>query len=252
MKFENKAKLYEFLNKLQITFLGSGSQGQCFLDKKTKMVYKIFHDFFDEEYDCGHSKENVLRFSKILNKTYIWPSDTILVGNQIVGYITFYKKGMNLCGIDPLKINLFQLVEDLEIAYKDSEIISKNDVVTYDVMYNILYGKDGISIVDTDDYNFNVFGKSHDEILKINNRNINFAFKVFIIDNYFNEFINQFCELREMYEDLDLDSRIFIMAFQKKISELLDFELKLLKDATNFKNKRRIKEKDLKMIRLLY
>lgn len=252
MNFSNKIQFYKFLKKPQIKFLDYGSQGQCFYDRSNNKVYKIFNDFFDEEVNFDYQEEDILKFSGILNTTYMWPSDVITVDNKVIGYIIPYKRGTDLCKINPLSVNLSQLVVHLESVYEDNIIISQSGVVAYDVMYNILYGKDGVNIIDTDDYNFNYFGKSYEEILKINNRNINFAFKVFIVDNYFNEFVNQFSELREMYEDLDLESRIFIINLQKKLSEFLDFELNYLKDASNFKNKKRIKEKDLKMVRLLY
>ena len=251
MNFVSEVKLYEFLRKPQIKFLNFGSQGQCYLDRSNKKVYKIFNSFFYEGFENDYQEEDILKFSGILNNTYIWPSEVITVDNKIIGYIIPFIKGTELCQINPLSVNLSQLVNHLGAVYEDNIIISQNGIVAYDVMYNILYGNNGVNIIDTDDYNFNYFGKSYEEILKINNRNINFAFKVFIIDNYFNEFVNQFSELREMYEDLDLESRIFIISLQKKLSELLDLELNYLKDALTFKNKKRIKEKDLKMIRLL-
>ena len=240
MNFSNKIQFYKFLKEPQIKFLDSGSQGQCFYDRSNNKIYKIFNDFFDEEVNFDYQEEDILKFSGILNTTYMWPSDVITVDNKVIGYIIPYKRGIDLCKINPLSVNLSQLVVHLESVYEDNIIISQSGVVAYDVMYNILYGKDGVNIIDTE------------EILKINNRNINFAFKVFIVDNYFNEFVNQFSELREMYEDLDLESRIFIINLQKKLSEFLDFELNYLKDASNFKNKKRIKENDLKMVRLLY
>ena len=146
---------------------------------------------------------------------------------------------------------MVKLIHNLENVYKDNITISQNGIVAYDVMYNILYWKKGINIIDTDDYNFNYFGRSYEEILKINNRNINYAFKVFLVDNYFDEFINQFNELREMYNDLDLKSTIFILELHRKLSEYLGLEIVCLKDALQFKNKKKIREKDLKIRRLL-
>lgn len=250
MNFTNKIQLYDFLRKPQIKLFDSGGQGQCFHDRSNNKVYKIFNDFFYEEEDFNYEEEDILKFSNIINGTYIWPIDIITVDNKVVGYVTPYIKGISLDKINPLKINLSSLIYDLKTVYEDNIIISQNGIVAYDVMYNILYGKNGINIIDTDEYNLNYFGRSYEEILKINNRNINFAFKVFIVDNYFNEFVTQFSELREMYEDLDLESRIFIINLQKKLSEFLGFELNYLKDALNFKNKKKIKEKDLKIKRL--
>ena len=85
----------------------------------------------------------------------------------------------------------------------------------------------------------------------MNNRNINYAFKVFLVNNYFDDFVKQFSELREMYEDLDVESTIFILNLQKKLSEFLSFEVNFLNDALKLKNKKRIKEKNIKFKRLL-
>ena len=222
MNFVSDNQLYQFLKEPQIKLLDSGSQGQCYHDRSNNRVYKIFNGFFDVEDKIDYNSEDILKFSKVLNSTYIWASDVITVNNEVVGYVTPYIRGVNLCRINPLNIDMVKLIYDLENVYKDNVTISKNGIVAYDVMYNILYGKKGINIIDTDDYNFNYFGRSYEEILKINNRNINYAFKVFLVDNYFDEFVNRFYELREMYNDLDLESTIFILELQRKLSEYLE------------------------------
>lgn len=250
MNFVSEVKLYEFLRKPQIKFLNFGSQGQCYLDRSNKKVYKIFNSFFYEGFENEYQEEEILKFSGILNNTYIWPSEVITVDNKIIGYIIPFIKGTELCQINPLAVNLSQLVNHLGSVYDDNIIISQNGIVAYDVMYNILYGKNGINIIDTDEYNFNCFGRSYEEILKINNRNINYAFKIFLVDNYFDEFINRFKELREMYNDLDLESTIFILKLQGKLSECLGSEIVCLRDALQFRNKKKIREKDLKIRRL--
>lgn len=250
MNFVSDNQLYQFLKEPQIKLLDSGSQGQCYHDRSNNRVYKIFNGFFDVEDKIDYNSEDILKFSKVLNSTYIWASDVITVNNEVVGYVTPYIRGVNLCRINPLNIDMVKLIYDLENVYKDNVTISQNGIVAYDVMYNILYGKKGINIIDTDDYNFNYFGRSYEEILKINNRNINYAFKVFLVDNYFDEFINQFNELREMYNDLDLKSTIFILELHRKLSEYLGLEIVGLKDALQFRNKKKIREKDLKIQRL--
>lgn len=250
MNFVSDNQLYQFLKEPQIKLLDSGSQGQCYHDRSNNRVYKIFNVFFDVEDEIDYNSEDILKFSKVLNSTYIWASDVITVNNEVVGYVTPYIKGVNLCRINPLNIDMVKLIRNLENVYKDNITISQNGIVAYDVMYNILYGKKGINIIDTDDYNFNYFGRSYEEILKINNRNINYAFKVFLVDNYFDEFINQFNELREMYNDLDLKSTIFILELHRKLSEYLGLEIVGLKDALQFRNKKKIREKDLKIQRL--
>ena len=252
MNFNDKIELSEFLKRPQIKFLDSGSCGQCFYDIISKKVYKIFNDFFDEEYFSNYTSKNILRFSNIINNTYIWPIEVMTVDSKVFGYTIPYIKGIDLYKVNPLNVNLFKLVNDLDRVYQDNVIISKHGIITYDVMYNILYGKNGINVIDTDEYNFNYFNRSYDAILKNNNRNINYAFKVFLIENFFDEFINEFSELREMYEDLDVKSTIFILNFQKKLSEYINSEVIFLIDALKLKNKKKIKERKMNFQRLLY
>ena len=251
MNFNSKIEASRFLNKPHIKFLDSGSCGQCFYDMVSKKVYKIFNDFFDDEYYSDYNAENILKFSNVTNSTYIWPNEVITVGDRVIGYILPYIKGVDLCKVNPLSVNLSKLVDDLDKVYKDNIIISQNGIITYDVMYNILYGRNGINIIDSDEYNFNCFARSYEEILKNNNRNINYAFKVLLVNNYFDDFVKQFSELKEMYEDLDVESTIFILNLQKKLSEFLSFEVNFLNDALKLKNKKRIKEKNIKFKRLL-
>ena len=49
MEVSNKKHFMKYLNSLK--YLGCGSQGVCYLDIKSNKVIKIFHGYFDEEYD---------------------------------------------------------------------------------------------------------------------------------------------------------------------------------------------------------
>ena len=55
VSFNNKNNFDLYLKRL--FFLGMGSQGICYLDKKNKIVYKIFHGYFDDE-DEGYTVIN--------------------------------------------------------------------------------------------------------------------------------------------------------------------------------------------------
>lgn len=252
MKFDSKLRFYEFLNSPHIIYLDQGSQGQCYLDVSNNKVYKIFYSFLDDEEYIEYNEEEVMKFKNVKNDTYIFPEDILIVEEKIIGYISPYIRAKNLYKINPLLINLDELICNLDKIYRDSKIISEKGIVTYDVMYNILYGQNGISVIDTDDYNYDLFDRDFDEILKINNRNLNFAIKLFLIESYFDEFVLQSRELKEMYEDLDIDVRIFVLKFQKIFSEFFEFKLIYLKQAEIFFNKRKIKEDNIKFKRLIY
>ena len=47
MNFIHREHFDMFLKNLKL--LGVGSHGVCYLDEKHKVVYKVFHTYFDEE-----------------------------------------------------------------------------------------------------------------------------------------------------------------------------------------------------------
>lgn len=101
MKFINREHFNMFLKNLK--FLGVGSQGVCYLDEKHKVVYKVFHTYFDDE-KSDYRVEEILRFSDIVNDTFIWPSDVISVRGEIVGYTMPYVRAKSLYENDPLLV----------------------------------------------------------------------------------------------------------------------------------------------------
>ena len=231
MHFKNRNDFLTEINSF--TELGEGAQGICFLDKDKKTVYKIFHEFFD---DCEpqYCYNDIMRFSDIKNNTYMFPKNVINVNGIIVGYIKPYVKSKDLTSVNPLKISLDKLVDNINNVRSDIEIISENGVLTYDIMYNIIY-KNKITIIDTDDYEI----KDLDPIalMERNNYNFDYAIYNFLIDNIFDDFVESYRELRNMYKDKDVDVVIFIELFRKYLSEYIGFEVNKLSDAKKCMNK---------------
>lgn len=136
MNFKSEKQLKIYLNSLE--FLGQGSQGVCYLDKTNNTVIKIFHDFFEEGI-TSYKKEDIVRFNNIKNKTFIWASDVIMINDIVVGYTMPYISSRNLWKINPLMLNLDTLLKGIKNATLDFNILSENNIVIYDIMYNILY-----------------------------------------------------------------------------------------------------------------
>lgn len=146
MNFVNKEHFNIFLRGL--TYLGQGFQGICYLNKNNNTVYKVFHEYMDNE-KAGYDKDFLLRFSNIKNNTFIWPTDVIYVENELVGYTMPYKNSKNLFQIDPLSVSLNALEKGITNIFKDIKIITDNNVTLYDVMYNIMYKNGRLYVVDT-------------------------------------------------------------------------------------------------------
>lgn len=223
VSFNNKNNFDLYLKRL--FFLGMGSQGICYLDKKNKIVYKIFHGYFDDE-DEGYTADDILKFSGIKNNTFICPSDVVCVNDRIIGYTMPYVSSVNLCDTDLLSTNLNLLEKAIDKSYCDIEILTKNNVCLYDVMYNILYSNGKINVIDSMEYNFG------NASLKENMAAFDAEIRYFLVDNYFDEFVNNDILLREMYHDKkNVTSLEFLRMFRNKLSEYIGTDIDKLEKA---------------------
>lgn len=228
MKFNSMDQLKLWLSINKIYNFDGGSQGECY--KIGTRVYKVFIQYIEEDYLYNeYSKEDILRFSSIKNNTYIWPVDTITVGDIVVGYITDYVRAKSLFKINPLLISLNKLEKSMDKVDNDIKIISKNGVLSYDVCYNILYGRTGFKIIDTLEYS-----KLHDDFDKIyikNKNNFSYEVKLFLVDNFFNNVVEDNLILNEMYRDVNVSSIDFLREFRKIVSEIEGYDILKLGDA---------------------
>lgn len=223
VSFNNKNNFDLYLKRL--FFLGMGSQGICYLDKKNKIVYKIFHGYFDDE-DEGYTVDDILKFSGIRNNTFIWPSDVVYANGRIIGYTMPYVSSVNLCDTDLLSTNLNLLEKAIDKSYCDIEMLTKNNVCLYDVMYNILYSNGKINVIDSMEYNFG------NASLKENMAAFDAEIRYFLVDNYFDEFVNNDILLREMYHDnKNVTSLEFLRMFRNKLSEYIGTDIDKLEKA---------------------
>lgn len=241
MEFKSRRDL--LLKTLVLKEIGEGSQGICYLDKDNKLVYKIYHEFFD---GCmsDYNYNNIIQFSNIKNNTYIFPKDVIEVENEVVGYVEAYVNSKELNKINPLKVNLDKLINCINKVYGDIETISENGVLTYDVMYNILY-KNKFNVIDSDEYVIKDIDST--VLFERNKQTFDYAIYNFLIDNYFDDFVNSYRLLRDMYNNKDVDVTIFIKVFRKFLSEYIGDEVNKLNDAKECMNK--VKKKEPNYIR---
>lgn len=222
MNFINREHFNIFLKNLKP--LGIGSQGMCFLDEKHKIVYKVFHEYFDYE-KSNYKEEEILRFSHIDNKTFIWPSDVINVSGEIIGYTMPYVRSKSLYERNPLLINLDSLETAIQESTKDIKLLTDNKVAMYDVMYNILYRNGKIAIIDTMEY-----GTSEEISLDKNMLPFNYELKLFLVDNYFNNFITSSRLLNEMYTS-NANCLEFLKQFRTSLSNYLEEPITTLNQA---------------------
>ena len=248
MKFKTIGEFYLWLKKHEMCILDSGSQGICY--KIGNKVYKIFLQFIDDiqEDIIEYDSENILQFSSIENGTYIFPSDVILLGDMVIGYITDYVNATALNKINPLGVDLDKFERDLECVYSDIKIISDSGVCSYDVVYNILYGNSGFKIIDTLEYTNIPIDRM--ELYNINKRNFNIGIGWFLTYGYFDDFLLRNESLNSMLNDYNIDMISCLREFRNKLSEKEGCKIRKLGDAKKSIVIR--KRKNPKYVRELY
>lgn len=238
MIFNNKSDLILYLNKEYVVSLGNGSQGRCYYDRKNKICFKILEQFFDDdmEFYINYSEDEFTRFSGIKNNTYIFSDNVIFVNDLVVGYTMRYSSGKMICDMNPLLINLDKFGSYIDVVYNDNVILADNGICSYDVLYNIMYGKNGFNIIDTMEYSFG--NKCFDDIKRNNDDNFNYGVMMFLIDGYFDEFISDYGDLKDMYLSSGVDIRDFINLFRKYLGEYVGSDITKLCNANKCLNKR--------------
>lgn len=218
--------------------IGGGSQGECYVDRKRENVYKIYYNFLDPtEYDIPPEEREILQFKNIKNNLVKFPQDIITLNGIIIGDISKYAKGTNLDSLNPLTVDLNHLIKLCMLAIKEIELLSRQRVVFYDVLYNTLLG-DSIYIVDTKDYSWSLL--PYEQTLRDNIKQFNLAILCFLIDDLFEDIIEKNNLLKEMYRTKGLDISIidFIIELKKYLSEVLGKELNTLGEARSLVNKK--------------
>ena len=230
MIFNSKKELLMYLK--YIVELGYGSQGITYHDKKLNKAIKVYHEVFDDEMSyLTKNKEETLKFNQAVNNTYIFPDDVLMLNDKIVGYTSKFVSGKNLQYINPLTININNLMQSLKQVKEDTKLISENKIKSYDVMYNIMYKNGRLYVVDTLEYGINK--TSYED----NRACIDNEIMLFLVDDYFDYFIKDNLLLNEMYMDYNVSSLEFLKEFRKKLSEYLDKDITKLNDAKSLVKK---------------
>lgn len=228
MRFSSMEEFNVWLSLNQKNNFAGGSQGECY--KIGDKVYKIFNQFIDDGYYYSeYSEEDIMMFSSIKNNTYIWPIDVIYAGDMVVGYIMDFVNAKSLYKINPLLINLNLFEKNINKVNKDIKTISDNGVLSYDVCYNTMYGRNGFKIIDTVEYSKS--NLNNRELYITNNINFSYELKMFLVDGYFDKIIHDCALLNEMYNDDNVNILEFLKVFRDRLSEIEGHEILKLGDA---------------------
>jgi hypothetical protein len=242
MVFKTMKELKEWLDLCDSAYLSQGGQGRCY--KIGNKVYKIFLQYIEDDDDeiTPYFKEDILRFSDVKNNTYVFPTDVIMVGDIVVGYITDYVNGKSLYQTNPFNVNLDFFENTLITSVNDIKIISNNGILSFDVMYNILYGKEGLKVIDTLDYSKTDIDS--DRLFFMNYDRFCHEIKLFLVYGYFDKVVNDNKILLELYKDKKASIVLFLQEFRKILSEIEERKIETLFDARKSVTLKKIKEAD--------
>ena len=99
-----------------------------------------------------------------------------------------------------------------------------------------MYGRNKIGIIDTMEY----YDSEEDSktILINNNDNFNYGLMLFLVDGYFDDFISNYKELKDMYLSSGINIKEFIGLYRKYLSEYVGTDIVKLRDANKCLNKK--------------
>lgn len=234
MEFKSRSEVDLFIKSKRFKYIDGGAEGECFLDTYSNTVYKIFHSYFYDE-KCFINEDRILKYSNIINNTFIWPNDVILCEGKVIGYTSIYKKAYNLHKINPLMVNLDKYSDAISLVYSDVYKVSSNNILLNDIRYNILYYNSNIYIIDTLDY-INVleeYSFPFKNLYRENCMMIDRSLILFLVDGFFDDFVKQDSNLMSLYSDRYSDAISFISLFRKRVSEYVGHDVKYLKEASS-------------------
>lgn len=229
---------FKYIRSLR--YIGSGVLGSVYYDYDMDKVIKVFHTFkkdLHSSYVPVIDKDVFEKLKTLKNGTYIFADDLIMYEERIAGYITDYVPGRLLYKTNPLNINLDNFTNAVAMALVDIEKVSYSGVRSFDAGYNTIYDNKKISIIDHDDCCFP--DSSKEDIYNQNFHQFNNFIKLFLIDNYFDEYVSSDKDLLEMYNNNYCDLLSFLKTFRLSLSQYVGKHITTLNEgypALNTKN----------------
>lgn len=152
-------------------FLGSGSEGSCFLGKDG-LCYKDFTEgFHSEDYDI----ESIITSDDFSSSSFLFPHTLFVVGDELVGYTSDVVKDdlmnnerMIFEGIDD--INFDKLASAYDVLMRDAVALGEQGITIYDLPYNLMFDGEKLVAVDTCGYYY-----SDDDPIGHNTNSVNKA-----------------------------------------------------------------------------
>ena len=151
--FNNIYDYRDYLSSIKIKKIGEGSEGEAFLTNDNSVI-KVFDDHSKTKED---TKDDIIMLQDYNIPSYYFPFQLQIVDGLIVSYLCNYFPGNVIkCGApyncDINEINIDNLLKAYHRMVKDTEIISKDNIMVYDLAFDLLFNNYKLGAVDTFNY----------------------------------------------------------------------------------------------------
>ena len=218
-----KEEFNKLWNKLE--YLGKGGEGTCKKLNKSETI-----KYLDGPYN-DLTETQINQFIDLKNQTYLFPYKAFYIDDKLMGYITKYSRGKNLIELSRDNINFDKFISGVKKVENDCNILSQKGIMTFDILFNILYKNGVFHIIDTCDYE--IVDKDCKELYKDNISYFNYSLLEFLVKDRFYKFVFTSKELRELYEEAENGESIipFLERLRQRLCEYCDEDVKSVIDA---------------------
>ena len=156
IEFKNITEYKKYLRTQHLTYLGEGSEAKCYLSNVDDLVYK---NLLENTYARNsYSADEVITKKQVNLPSFACPIDLHTYQNTVWGYTSEFifpdqfSEKSTVSRTKFLKINFNRLRKALELLKKDTEKISKENILIDDLPFNLIFTGTRLIAIDTLSY----------------------------------------------------------------------------------------------------
>lgn len=221
--FKSNKELTTFIIGKKITLLNRVTEGICFLGEDNKVYKMLGKDIIKND---NYKVEDVITEDNIKLKSFAFPQELFVLDEKLVGYSSEYipndKFGtINLNIASVAKMDFEKFSNAYKIMQEDVDILSRNNILMFDLPFNIIYDGNRFVGIDTCGYK-----KVDYDPTDKNNESFNYA-----IEGIFRLCYNDFEDPDLTFNDSDIDS------YLERVVDKLPNSAKLYRENNNKRRK---------------
>lgn len=221
--FKSNKELTTFIIGKKITLLNRVTEGICFLGEDNKVYKMLGKDIIKND---NYKVEEVITEDDIKLKSFAFPQELFVLDEKLVGYSSEYipndKFGtINLNIASVAKMDFEKFSNAYKIMQEDVDILSRNNILMFDLPFNIIYDGNRFVGIDTCGYK-----KVDYDPTDKNNESFNYA-----IEGIFRLCYNDFEDPDLTFNDSDIDS------YLERVVDKLPNSAKLYRENNNKRRK---------------